>query len=107
MSKFRALPPQEPLARALQRAEKLAELHKNAIFRPPASDSASAPESKKTLVIAAAREMLDDDEDAVIRWLHRPVLSFGGKTPLELLRTPDGADQVLEHIRRLQHGMIS
>lgn len=107
MSKFRALPPREPLARALQRAERVAEMHKNAIFRPPTSDSASASESKKSLVIAAVREMLDGDEDAVVRWLHRPILSLDGKTPVLLLDTTDGIEQVLEHITRLQRGMMS
>lgn len=59
------------------------------------------------MVIAAAREMLDGDEDAVIRWLHRPVLALSGKTPIELLRTSDGVERVLEYIERLRRGMIS
>ena len=106
MKKIRAYPPRESLVLALQRAERVAEMHKNAVLHPAGSDSATAPESKKSLVIAAAREMLDGDEDAVIRWLHRPILSLS-KTPLELLRTPEGAEQVFEYITRLQSGMMS
>lgn len=59
------------------------------------------------MVMAAAREMFDGDEEAVNRWLNKPSITLGRKTPVSLLVTPDGRQVVFDLIVRLQRGMIS
>lgn len=55
-------------------------------------------------VTLRAMEVLGTREKA-LRWLNSPVPSLGGRTPLSLLDTPEGATQVQDALGRMEHGV--
>ena len=56
--------------------------------------------------LALAIGVLGSQDDAVA-WLWRPVASFDGRRPVELLATPMGAKLVADHLHRLEHGVYT
>ena len=57
-------------------------------------------------VIAVAEEVLESTTGA-IGWLRRPQPALQGRTPLELLVTQAGADQVETLLRRIDYGVYT
>jgi len=55
---------------------------------------------------ALAIEVLEDEARAV-SWLKRPQIGLGGRTPLELLTTDVGRDQVEKLLLRIEHGVYT
>ena len=62
--------------------------------------------SRVARVAALAEEILGDKVKAA-RWLRRPNLTLGGKTPLQTLDTDIGASQVETVLHRVEHGVFS
>ena len=40
-------------------------------------------------------------------WLQRPALALDGRRPIDLLRTPTGAEAVGDHLTRLEYGVYT
>ena len=57
-------------------------------------------------IVALAVEVLED-QSAALRWLARPQIGLGGRTPLSLLTTEVGRDQVESLLLRIEHGVYS
>ena len=70
----------------------------------------NATESERVLrlsrAIAAASESLGAADKAA-RWLQKPVRALGGVTPLSLLDTDVGLEQVLTILGRIEYGVYS
>ena len=91
------------LAAALGIAERtLARRRKEGIF--------TAEESAKLLRLARvarrAAEVFEKSELA-LDWLKRPNRALGGERPLDLLDTDIGAENVLDVLGRIEHGVFS
>lgn len=59
-----------------------------------------------TYIYRAAIQLFEGDRRMARRWLRRPSRALGGDTPLEYLRTDAGAEEVLDLIGRLEHGVM-
>jgi putative toxin-antitoxin system antitoxin component (TIGR02293 family) len=57
-------------------------------------------------IVALAAEVLEDST-AALHWLERPQIGLGGRTPLALLTTEVGRDQVESLLLRIEHGVYS
>lgn len=57
-------------------------------------------------IIAETADVLGSEEKAS-RWLQAPNRALGGQTPLSLLDTDPGAQQVEEVLGRIEHGVFS
>jgi putative toxin-antitoxin system antitoxin component (TIGR02293 family) len=57
-------------------------------------------------IVALAVEVLEDDARAV-SWLKRDQVGLGGRTPLSLLATDAGRDEVEKLLLRIEHGVYS
>lgn len=57
-------------------------------------------------VIARAVEVFGEAEKARV-WLDRPNRALSGATPQSLLSTPEGREQVLTVLGRIEHGVYS
>lgn len=55
-------------------------------------------------VVQRAEEVLGDRE-AAETWLQHPAVAFGGRRPIELLSTRQGAKLVKDHLTRMDHGV--
>jgi len=58
-------------------------------------------------VYRAAVQLFEGNRDHARQWLNQPAKALGGQTPFELLDTEAGADEVLDLIGRLEHGVIT
>ena len=56
-------------------------------------------------VYDAALTYFDGKRDEAFEWLGHPSAALGGETPLERAKTPEGTQDVLEEIGRLEHGI--
>jgi len=66
----------------------------------------SRQEGRLARIIALATHYLGDVQSAN-RWLKRPNVALGGKTPIELLDTESGARAVENVLGRVAYGGIS
>jgi putative toxin-antitoxin system antitoxin component (TIGR02293 family) len=57
-------------------------------------------------IVALAIDVLEDEGPAV-RWLKRPQFGLGGRTPLSLLATDAGRDEVEKLLLRIEHGVYT
>lgn len=57
-------------------------------------------------VISRAQEVFDDPA-AAVDWLKVPNAALGGNTPLSLLDTDIGAENVLDTLGRIEHGVFA
>lgn len=57
-------------------------------------------------ILALATEVLEGEEPAV-RWLKRPQPALGGRSPLSLLVTDAGRDEVERLLLRIEHGVYT
>lgn len=57
--------------------------------------------------IAALAIAVLEDRGRAFGWLKRPQISLGGKTPLSLLGTDVGRDQVEKLLLRIEHGVYT
>jgi putative toxin-antitoxin system antitoxin component (TIGR02293 family) len=57
------------------------------------------------LVIKRAAEVIGDRDEA-LRWVGTPVRALGYATPISLLGTHEGSEQVLAVLDRLEHGVL-
>lgn len=58
-------------------------------------------------VYAFAKEVFNDDATKATEWIKRPNRALGNVTPLSLLDSELGAEQVNDTLGRLQEGVIS
>lgn len=58
-------------------------------------------------IAARALEVFDGDDDAVARWMRSPLVALGNVTPLSLVDTDLGAQEALDVLGRLEHGVFS
>lgn len=86
-----ALPPSTEVRR--KRARKLSQQESDRLFR-------------LARILAHARRTLGSD-DAAAAWLQEPNRAVGGATPLSLLETAAGAEEVETILGRLDYGVIS
>jgi len=70
----------------------------------------SSEESAKLLrlarVVGRANEVFEDPE-AALNWLKSPNSSLSGATPLSLLDTDIGAENILDTLGRIEHGVFA
>lgn len=57
-------------------------------------------------IFAHAVEVFDDQQKAAV-WLSRPNAALGGRTPLSMLDTDIGVQDVNEILGRIEHGIFS
>lgn len=57
-------------------------------------------------IVALAIDVLEDEARAV-HWLKRAQFGLGGRSPLSLLATDAGSDQVEKLLLRIEHGVYS
>lgn len=79
-----------------------AERKKSRRLRPADSDRLF----RLVRVLAETVDVLGSDEKAS-RWLQAPNRALGGQTPLSLLDTDPGTQQVEEILGRIEHGVFS
>ena len=60
-----------------------------------------------TRIYGKAIELFEGDNRAALEWLHSPVTALGGATPLSMLKTEPGAQEVERLIARLEYGVFS
>jgi putative toxin-antitoxin system antitoxin component (TIGR02293 family) len=58
-------------------------------------------------VYRAAVQLFEGHREHARQWLNQPAKALDGHTPFELLDTEAGADEVLDLIGRLEHGVIT
>ncbi|MUL38989.1 antitoxin Xre/MbcA/ParS toxin-binding domain-containing protein [Gloeocapsopsis dulcis] len=63
--------------------------------------------SKHYARITARAEEVFEDEQVAKNWLKRPNQALGGETPLGLLDTETGAEQVNQVLTRIEYGVYS
>jgi len=56
-------------------------------------------------VLEAAVAYFEGDKDAATRWLNHSARAFAGETPLEHSDTVTGAQEVIDLLNRLEHGI--
>lgn len=70
-------------------------------------DSASGERVVRLARIAArAAEVFDGDAGAVGRWLRTPLRGLGGASPLSMVDTDLGAQEALDVLGRVEHGIF-
>lgn len=57
--------------------------------------------------MAARAEQVFEDEQVAKNWLKRPNQALGGETPLSLLDTETGVEQVNQVLTRIEYGIYS
>lgn len=71
----------------------------------------SAAESERIAryvrVMEAAAELMGGDVAEAYAWLNEPAVALGGETPAELIATETGANDVMQLIGRIRHGVFS
>lgn len=58
-------------------------------------------------VLDAATGLFGGDLDAARRWMSGPLKAFGGKAPAAMVTTRLETGEVIEFIRRLEHGFVA
>lgn len=58
-------------------------------------------------VYGKAIELFEGDNRGALEWLHSSITALGGSTPLSMLKTEPGAQEVERLIARLEHGVFS
>lgn len=79
--------------------------------RLAAKEPLTSPESDRVLrlvrILRAATEFFEGDEAAARRWLKQANRALGGASPLEYAHTEVGAEEVINLIGRLEHGVYT
>ena len=57
-------------------------------------------------ILAQAKRVFGSKEDAEL-WLERPARALGDARPIELIRTPPGADLVARYLTRIEYGVYT
>jgi len=71
------------------------------------SDSEADQAIRLREVLAEATEAFGGDAEKAQRWLRSPVPHLGGKTPIEMLATGNGAALVRESIGAIAYGGVA
>jgi putative toxin-antitoxin system antitoxin component (TIGR02293 family) len=58
-------------------------------------------------VVNMTVKLFDGDMLAATQWLRTPARALNGESPLSMLRTPIGAEIVMDLIGQIEHGIIS
>ena len=82
---------------------KVTRLHRNTLTRTPASPSVQARVGEVARIVAAAAEIVGDDNKAAIWFRHQPLAGFAGRTAEELVGAGH-AGAVLKHLDTLADG---
>ena len=81
----------------------LSRRRKSGTLTQPESDAAV----RYARLLEQASAMMEDDEDAALRWLKTPLPILGDETPLEHARTEAGGREVELLMGRIEHGVYS
>lgn len=65
-----------------------------------------APPSPQMAVLAKAKDVFGSIAKAD-HWMHHPVSALGDKCPIDVMLEPDGQQQVLDTLGRIEHGVFS
>lgn len=57
-------------------------------------------------VYDAALDLYDGDMRIVDQWLNSPAIGLGGESPLSVIRTSTGANDILSLIGKIEHGVL-
>jgi uncharacterized protein (DUF2384 family) len=82
---------------------RLTRLHRNTLTRTPRSPSVQARLGEVARIVAAASEIIGDDNRAAVWFRHQPLSGFDGQTAEELVGAGH-ADAVLKHLDMLADG---
>ncbi|HEX4199101.1 MAG TPA: MbcA/ParS/Xre antitoxin family protein [Caulobacteraceae bacterium] len=82
---------------------RLTRLHRNTLTRTPHSPSVQARLGEVARIVAAASDLIGDDDRAAIWFRHQPLAGFDGQTAEELVASGH-ADAVLKHLDMLADG---
>ena len=81
------------------------------LARKKGKQTLSAVESDRAVrlarVLALALEVFANRKNAVIAWLHEPVVALGGKPAVDFLDTDAGLRRVEQVLQRLDYGGVS
>lgn len=67
----------------------------------------SSMNEKNNRVFKAVLELYENDEERAQHWMSSRLKALGGKTPKEVLTTPEGEQKVLQLIIRIEHSVYS
>ena len=88
----------------------LLQIPRRTLTRRKTSGRLSADESERLVRLARvygrALYLFDGDPDAAKSWLEDAQLAFGGTTPMEMIKTDIGAQEVERLIGQLEHGVF-
>jgi len=62
------------------------------------------PEATEALELSL--KFFGGNEASALNWLNSPVLGLGRKKPVDLLKTEEGRQQVIELIWKLENGVV-
>ncbi|WP_096276025.1 MbcA/ParS/Xre antitoxin family protein [Marinobacter sp. LV10R510-11A] len=52
-------------------------------------------------------EVVFESRQIALEWLKSPVPALGGKTPRQVIQSPEGCERVLEVLKKLENGEFS
>jgi len=77
-------------------------------MHPEVSMNNDAEQLAKFLIeVTAEATRVFESEEKAVEWLRQPCPALGGIKPIELLKTAEGAQLVLDIIGRIEHGVYS
>lgn len=71
------------------------------------ADAALAELRSRNPELLEAVESVFGDPAKAHRWLIKPRTIFGGQTPLDLAKTPEGEQRIRQTLVRIQYGIFS
>jgi len=100
---------QANLAASEQAIRDVVKMSRTTLNRRKESGRLTHEESDRTATVLRVYEKavayFEGDTDAATRWLKHPARAFGGETPLQHSDTATGAQEVIELLSRLEHGI--
>jgi putative toxin-antitoxin system antitoxin component (TIGR02293 family) len=100
---------QANLAASEQAIRDVVKMSRTTLNRRKESGRLTHEESDRTATLLRVYDKavayFEGDADAATRWLKHPAGAFGGETPLQHSDTATGAQEVIELLSRLEHGI--
>ena len=100
---------QANLAASEQTIREVVKMSRTTLNRRKESGRLTHEESDRTATVLRVYEkalaFFEGDADAATRWLKHPASAFGGEAPLQHSDTATGAQEVIELLSRLEHGI--
>ena len=100
---------QANLAASEQAIREVVKMSRTTLNRRKESGRLTHEESDRAVTVLRVYEKalayFEGDSDAATRWLKQPARAFAGETPLQHSDTATGAQEVIELLGRLEHGI--